>query len=144
MAQDQQSQQTLELRARCEPGPFRVEVGGSDGVTQVFELGMGRSVVIGTGPDAGLRLADRTVSGRHCELHADEHGVAVADLGSRNGLFVGGARVSLARLDGGGASFVIGRSTVTIRPAADAPPTLASPLPGVVGSSDPMRRIADE
>lgn len=144
MAQEHESQQTLELRARRESGPFRVEVGGCDGETQVFELGTGQSVVLGTGAGAGLRLTDRTVSGRHCEVHADEHGVAVADLGSKNGLFVGGARVPHARLEGGCASFVIGRSTVTVRPVAGAPPQLATPLPGVVGSSEPMRRIAEE
>jgi DNA-binding NtrC family response regulator len=144
MAQDHESQQTLELRTRGEPGPFHVEVGGSDGETRFFELETGQSVILGTGPNVGLRLADRTVSSRHCELRADEQGVTVADLGSKNGLFVGGARVPRARLEATAGSFVIGRSTVTVRPAQGAPVSGAVALPGIIGSSEPMRRIAEE
>ncbi len=144
MPQDHDSQQTLELRTRGEPGPFQVEVGSCDGETQFFELGTGQSVVLGTGADVGLRLADRTVSSRHCEIHANHEGVVVADLGSKNGLFVGGARVPRARLDAMAASFVIGRSTVTVRLAHGAPVSVAKALPGIIGSSEPMRRIAEE
>ncbi len=144
MAQDHDSQQTLELRTQRDPGPFHVEVGSCDGEAQFFELGTGQSVVLGTGSDAGLRMADSTVSCRHCELRADEEGVVVVDLGSKNGLFVGGARVPQARLEATAASFVIGRSTVTVRPAQGAPVKAASALPGIVGSSEPMRRIAEE
>jgi len=69
----------------------------------------------------------------------------VRDLTSKNGVFVGGARVPRARLDpSGGACFVIGRSTVTVRPARGSMSTAASALPGIVGSSEPMRRIAEE
>ena len=144
MAQDQDGQQTLELRTRGEPGPFHVEVGSYDGETQFFELGPGQSVILGTGPDVGLRLADRTVSSRHCELHADEQGVVVVDLGSKNGLFVGGARVPRARLEATTASFVIGRSTVTVTPAQGVPVGNTDALPGIIGRSEPMRRIAAE
>ncbi len=144
MTQYHDSQQTLELRTQRELGPFHVEVGSCDGEAQFFELGTGQSVVLGTGSDAGLRLADRTVSCRHCELRADDQGVVVVDLGSKNGLFVGGARVPQARLEATNASFVIGRSTVTLSPALGAPVKAASALPGIVGSSEPMRRIAEE
>ena len=144
MAQDHDSQQTLELRARRQPGPFHVEVGSCDGESQSFELGTGQCVVLGTGRDVDVRLADRTVSSRHCELRADEQGVVVADLGSKNGVFVGGARVPQARLEATAASFVIGRSTVTVRLAQGAPAARADALPGIIGSSEPMRRIAEE
>jgi len=73
---------------------------------------------LGSGYAAAVRLQDRTVSSLHCELRADDDGVVVSDFGSKNGVFVGGARVPQARLDmSGSASFVIGRSTVTVRPA---------------------------
>jgi DNA-binding NtrC family response regulator len=144
MAEQHESQQTLELRTGREVGPFHVEVGSEDGDTQVLELALGQAVTLGSGPGGGLRLADRTVSARHCELSVDEQGVLVRDLGSKNGLYFGGARVPQARLDTGGASFVIGRSTVSVRPARGAAPAKASGLPGIVGNSEVMRRIADE
>jgi DNA-binding NtrC family response regulator len=107
---------------------------------------MGQAVRLGAGPHVEIRVRDRAVSAQHCRLVADERGVVVTDLASKNGVFVGGARVPAARLDPGTGSFVIGRSIVTVRPAArGAPAPLgASALPGVVGSSEPMRRVAEE
>jgi DNA-binding NtrC family response regulator len=144
MRQETESQQTLELRARGEPGPFLVEVGSCEGDAQLFELASGQTVTLGTGAGASVRLADRTVSACHCELRADEQGVVVADLGSKNGVFVGGARVTQARLESATASFVIGRSIVTVRPARGAAPSTGGALPGITGSSEPMRRVAEE
>ena len=144
MAEQHDSQHTLELRTGQQTGPFLVEVGGADGQVKSVVVSAGQSVSLGTGVDAGLRLADRTVSARHCELCVDEQGVLVVDRGSKNGLYVGGARVPRARLESGGASFVIGRSTVTVTPARSAPVKIACSLPGIVGSSEPMRRIAED
>jgi len=144
MAEQHDSQHTLELRTGPQTGPFLVEVGGAEGEVQGLVLAVGQSVTLGTSGDADLRLADRTVSSRHCELAVDEQGVLVIDLGSKNGLYVGGARVPRARLDAGGASFVIGRSTVTVTLARGAPVKVACSLPGIVGSSEPMRRIAED
>jgi len=144
MAQEHESQQTLELRTGRQTGPFQLEVGSDDGELQLILLAAGESVTLGTGAGVGLRLTDRTVSSRHCELFADEQGVVVADLGSKNGLYVGGARVPRARLEAEGQSFVIGRSTVTVRPARGTPVPPASGLPGIVGNSEPMRRVAEE
>ena len=89
-----------------------------DGEIQPFELRAGQRVSLGSGPAADIRLRDRTVSGTHCDLVADDLGVEVVDLGSKNGVFVGGARVSRARLEPTTSSFVIGRSTVTVRALA--------------------------
>src|SRR5204862_8066856 len=41
-------------------------------------------------------------------------------------------------------SFVIGRSIVTVRPASDGAPFAAGALPGITGTSEPMRRVAEE
>jgi DNA-binding NtrC family response regulator len=144
MAEEDESQQTLELRTGGQSGPFQVEVGSCDGEPQLFELAAGQTLTFGTGNEVDVRLSDRTVSSRHCELRADEHGVIARDLGSKNGLFVGGARVPQARLDARAASFVIGRSSVTVRPAHGPSVSVACALPGIVGTSEPMRRIAEE
>ena len=144
MANEHESQQTLELRIGRQTGPFCVEVGSDEGEPQRALLAPGQSLTLGAGPGVGLRVWDRTVSNRHCELVADGQGVMVADLGSKNGLYVGGARVPRARLELADASFVIGRSTVTVRPTGGAPLGSAAALPGIVGSSEPMRRVAEE
>jgi len=144
MTQEHDSQKTLELRACPGTGPFLVEVGGCDGESRQFQLEAGQNVTLGTGPLSDVRLADRTVSGRHCELRADGGGVMVRDVGSKNGVFVGGARVLEARLDPSASSFVIGRSTVTVRAASAAAAGQGAGLPGIVGTSEPMRRVAEE
>lgn len=142
MSEEEESTKTLELRPQLESGPFHVEVGeAEDG--HHFDLRKGQRVCLGSGALADVRVSDRTVSARHCELTVDERGVVVTDLGSKNGVIVGGARVPHARLDVSAASFVIGRSTVTVRLArgSGAP---RSPLPGIVGCSEPMMRVAEE
>ncbi len=53
----------------------------------------GASCSIGSHPSNQLVLKDRTVSRFHCEIRADEKGVRIYDLESRNGLFVDGVRV---------------------------------------------------
>lgn len=51
------------------------------------------SVVIGRGRECDLRLADVTVSRRHCSLDIVPAGVWVRDLESLNGTFVNGLRL---------------------------------------------------
>jgi DNA-binding NtrC family response regulator len=73
--------------------------------------------------------------------------VVVEDLGSKNGVFVGGARVERAYL-GPGAAFVIGRVVLSCRPSSkeslsgEDDPTCS--LPGVIGASLAMRRAVRE
>jgi DNA-binding NtrC family response regulator len=136
--------QTLELRTPSEPGPWRVEVGSPEGEHSPVELGRGRRLTLGTSRSADVRLTDPTVSGLHCALQADEHGVEVVDLDSKNGVFVGGAKVCRAWLEPVTVSFVIGRSTVTVRAGESRGAAGQCALPGIVGSSEPMRRIAEE
>ncbi|HVY26700.1 MAG TPA: sigma 54-interacting transcriptional regulator [Polyangiaceae bacterium] len=144
MAENHDAQQTLELPARPQAGPFLVEVGSPDGVARVFELAPGQQLSFGSGPQVSVRLDDRTVSARHCQLVADARGVLLDDQGSRNGVFVGGARVVQARLGGETASFVIGRCIVTVRSARPGDAAAGPALPGIIGGSEPMRRVADE
>ena len=69
-------------------------------------------------------------------------GIAVHDLGSRNGTYVGGARVKDA-LGTEGTTIAIGQTTLVCVAIDDEDDDeLAEPLPGVAGSSTPMRRIA--
>jgi DNA-binding NtrC family response regulator len=119
-----------------------VEVGTAEGAG-TRTLGPSERLVFGSGPGADVRVLDRTVSGRHCALEASEFGLRVDDLGSRNGVHVGLARVRTAALSPAGGSFVIGRTTVAVRPIGTEDVVDSEPaVPGLVGSSAPMRRVA--
>jgi len=59
---------------------------------QVFVIGRTESV-IGRGAEASVWLFDPDVSRRHARVVADEGGYVIEDLGSTNGVFVGGRRV---------------------------------------------------
>ena len=99
-------------------------------------------LVFGSGCTADVRVRDRTVSAHHCEVARVATGVAIHDLGSRNGTYVGGARVKDA-LGTEGTTIAIGQTTLVCVAIDDEDDDeLAEPLPGVAGGSRAMRRLA--
>jgi transcriptional regulator of acetoin/glycerol metabolism len=134
---------TLVIPVSRDQTSWFVELGTAD-TSESLELTPGRPLVLGSGRSADVRLGDRCVSSRHCSLVVADGGVRVDDLGSTNGLFVAGARLASALLAEEGASFVIGRTSVTLRRRADCAPSSAPRIPGLVGASLPMRRVAEE
>ncbi len=134
--------QTVECPRALVRGPWRVDLGVDDEPRSVT-LHRGEELTLGSGRAALLRVQDPAVSSLHCRLRVLDSGVFVEDLASRNGLYVGGARVASALLQESGAAFVVGRSAVCVRTLEpdehDAP---SEPLPGVIGSSAPMLRVA--
>jgi pSer/pThr/pTyr-binding forkhead associated (FHA) protein len=66
------------------------------------ELVLDRAVEVTVGRDAGadLELAEPRVSRRHLMLRPGRHGWVLEDVGSTNGTFHEGRRVSLLRIDG--------------------------------------------
>lgn len=135
---------TLELQLSPTRGPWALEIGSERGV-DVVELDPGQRIVLGSGEAADVRIADRAVSARHCQLLATPQGLELSDLGARNGVFVGGARVGHATLHGEGSSFVVGRTTVLVRGRDNGDVDGSKEtLPGIIGHSAPMRRVARE
>ncbi|MBN1609974.1 MAG: sigma-54-dependent Fis family transcriptional regulator [Polyangiaceae bacterium] len=133
----------LGQRYQRRPGPWTIEVGSVHGVCSRVLL-VGESLVVGSGHNAGLRVADPAVGDQHCLLKVRPGGLTVEDLGSGGGVFLGPARVAQATLVSVGASFVIGATTVTIRPGVEEEPSRTAALPGMVGGSTAMRRVAYE
>jgi DNA-binding NtrC family response regulator len=75
---------------------YRVSLAhGSD--TAVFTLTSDR-VILGSGPEADVRVPVRQVSRRHAELRFTEGRFILRDLGSRNGTFVHGLRIDEAEI----------------------------------------------
>lgn len=94
-----------------------------------------------------ILVRDPTVSHRHCELSFDRGGILIKDLNSRNGTFVGGARIREA-WGTEGTTILLGQSSIhLLRIAADTDEeeaVLSRPLPGIAGASSLMCRIATQ
>jgi DNA-binding NtrC family response regulator len=141
------TQQLSEPMAR---GPWRISAAASSldgpsgaGHRRAVTLAMGQSITIGAHVACQLVIDDPTISARHASVSAGHNGLVVEDLGSKNGIHWAGARVQRAVLRGGHAEFLLGRTKVTVEPAS-APPLdpEALLLPGLIGSSAPIRRLA--
>jgi DNA-binding NtrC family response regulator len=89
---------------------LRVCAGPDKGTRHVLST---ESVIVGSAPTADLVLHDKTVSGRHAEIRLTEHGYAVRDLGSTNGLLIGKQRIHGAPLSDG-SRLVLGESAISI------------------------------
>jgi len=70
--------------------------------------------VIGRGTEADVIVDDIGVSRRHAEVRVEGNHLVVADLGSTNGTFVDGERITTAEVVDG-SQIKIGRSTLVIR-----------------------------
>ena len=101
-----------------------------------------RSVVVGAGRDCDLVLVDPQVSRKHAELQATPEGVRVRDLGSTNGSFWQGSRLTEVVVPMG-ASIRIGG--LMLRFAAGEVPTVPPSdrrrFGGLVGRSLGMREL---
>ena len=73
--------------------------------------------IVGRDADAGVRLDAPTVSRRHARLTVSAGGAVLEDLGSKNGTFHGGVRVTSAVELADGDSIAIGSVLVTFRTA---------------------------
>jgi DNA-binding NtrC family response regulator len=102
-------------------------------------------LVLGSGVNVDVRVEDEAVSARHLELHAREDGLAVVDLESTNGTYVGPARVTRAVLTATGGTIVFGQSTLSARVEEEVGGEPGNAVvPGLVGRSLPMRRLCAE
>jgi pSer/pThr/pTyr-binding forkhead associated (FHA) protein len=74
----------------------------SEDQTQVLEVPLGQELVLGRDPHGcHVHILDPGVSHRHCKLSAGGDHVWLEDLGSSNGTFVNGERVTTTLLSPG-------------------------------------------
>ncbi|MEO7060204.1 MAG: FHA domain-containing protein, partial [Lapillicoccus sp.] len=78
-------------------------------------LPLGRGVLIGRAPECTLVLDDEFSSGRHARIYTRPEGWFVEDLGSRNGTFLGGSKLTEPAPVGIGSVLRIGRTTLELR-----------------------------
>ena len=89
-----------ELEVR--PRPVRFRVLGGPGLPTGRNIDIGAATVIGREDSVGIHLdGDEFASGQHARIEPRADGVWVEDLGSTNGTFVNGERVTAQRLQAG-------------------------------------------
>jgi transcriptional regulator with GAF, ATPase, and Fis domain len=100
-------------------------------------------LAIGTSDGNDLQLTDAGVSRHHCALRAGERGLELADLGSRNGTFVGDVEVQRAVVRSG-ARIRIGKTTLELAildRELEQPLAAGDRLGPLLGGSPAMRRL---
>jgi two-component system, NtrC family, response regulator GlrR len=102
----------------------------------------GRTVV-GSVPDSSIAVNDPAVSRIHAEFEPRPDGLWVRDLGSRNGTFIEGVQIALARVPDGG-SVRVGSTLLSVR--RETTPRLVELWPSdrfgpLLGGSVPMREL---
>ncbi len=81
---------------------FGVRVIGGPDAGRAYEA-TGPELSIGTAPGNDLELSDPTVSRHHCAIRITDRGFHLCDLGSTNGIAMGGMRIEAALLRAGSA-----------------------------------------
>ncbi len=102
-----------------------------------------REAVVGSHIDCDLTLTDERVSGRHLGIAAHEGWFVVRDLGSRNGTWYEGSRITEATL-APGSTVMAAKTALRIEPEAqplDIPPSQARRFGELVGESLAMREV---
>lgn len=88
--------------------------------------------------DAGLTIEDEEISRRHAIIRPGDGGIEIEDLGSTNGTYVNGVRITSATMLAGGDTVKLGKSVLqvesvraaaTVAAAVPAPPAAPAPPP---------------
>lgn len=130
---------TIEVLTCSAPRTFRIRVLFGK-LERSRTLRRGTRVIVGSGPEADLRVPDPTVSGRHCELALVEDGLHLRDLESKNGTFVAASKVRSFVFTGRSGSFAVGNAMVFVE--TDSGSREAADL-GLVGTSEALARVRE-
>ncbi len=101
--------------AAVRPGLLELHVIEGPDCGHVVRMPSGGQLEVGRSPGADLQLLDPGLSRLHCALTVEHHGVLLADLGSSNGTFVDGERVTDRVSLACGQRLGIGSSTLVLR-----------------------------
>ena len=110
---------------------------------QSIDLQLGRTLVVGRAVTSDVPIYDPTISRRHAEIALTENGVRVTDLGSSNGTFLNGAKITEAEAGAndvvtfGKVAFRVREVTVPVaRPqVVPTPADFTGPKAGVAGGT---------
>jgi DNA-binding NtrC family response regulator len=143
---DQRRQSDVEtavLSRGVATGPVTAKLVVVSGPAEGSEVPLDGPVTIGSEPSCHLVLEDRAVSRRHAVVSFADGEIRVQDLKSRNGTYVGGARVIEASVPLG-AVLRLGKSSVAIQPrfhVREVQPSTARQFGDLFGESVAMREL---
>jgi len=124
--------------------PSRLRILHDDGNTPGPEIPLpAAGVVLGADATCDVVLTDPAVSRKHVTIVPGDAGFDVTDLGSRNGTWLDGAKITRATVPPG-TTVRIGTSLVQLLPAeepVEIPPSKSTSFGAMLGSSDAMRRV---
>jgi adenylate cyclase len=106
---------------------MRLKLISTDG-TQSFELREGPSLIVGRAPNSDVPIFDPTISRRHAELQCGNGGFAIRDLGSSNGTYVNGEKIT-QRAIAPGDVLTFGKVSFRVTEAPDTPAPVARASP---------------
>ena len=106
---------------------MRLKLVGTDSA-QSFELREGSPLVVGRAPNSDIPIFDPTISRRHAEIDCESAGFAVRDLGSSNGTYVNGERVTQRALAPGDV-LTFGKVSFRVMEAPELPTPPPRPVP---------------
>jgi DNA-binding NtrC family response regulator len=95
-----ESTDTMFANEERDASVIRVEVVEGPDAGAEFKVSE-RSLLVGTGPNADVKLTDRFVSRLHCEIVRQGTSLRIKDLGAKNGCFAGETRIYEAELEHG-------------------------------------------
>jgi DNA-binding NtrC family response regulator len=134
----QSSRRTIRVATRP-----RIEVVSGPDEGLAHEPEGAATVSIGVAPDNAVVLSDPTVSRYHLELSRTDEGIAIADLGSSNGTFLGEVRLRNAIVPPD-TRLRLGETVIELRDGAAIEPAEredAAPIEGLIGESSAMRAV---
>jgi len=121
-----------------------VRVVGAPAKPRIFVLQQGVVCRIGNAGDCDIVISEPTVSRAHAELTLTPQGIAVRDLGSRNGTFYLGQRVEKATLSPG-ATLTLGAVVVSLEsdaaPGSEQVEYVQDVYQDLFGRSPPMKHL---
>jgi hypothetical protein len=86
-----------------------------EGADSGREFDLGGAIIVGRDESAGIVIADAEASRKHASLTTEGASLTVEDLGSTNGTFVNGERLSAARTVGEGDRVRVGTTVFEVR-----------------------------
>ena len=120
---------------------MRYKLMSTDGL-QHHELRVGATLVVGRAPTSDIAIFDPTISRRHAEIHVEEGGLQLRDLGSSNGTYHNGTRLG----DGqpvrvtSGDTITFGKVAFKLHPIT---PAAAYVPPSVSGAAQPSGSVGE-
>ncbi len=118
------------------PARLRVRAGGRERTVPVTSAG----VVVGKEPTCDAPIDDPFVSARHLRIEPLGGRWAVVDLGSTNGTFVSGARISRAELPLG-VPIQLGDAEIVLEPRDAPEPARPEAFEGMISRDPAMRQV---